>query len=289
MATFRHAIGKSTLAEGITVPRALEDWIEAPALGQKRQITLVFGDMRVHATLRRLANARGHVQIKYENKEGLPFRQWLALVFAASQTGVKGEYLEFERMEGDVFRVGAFAVSSQPLQRLEISEWIFHRSDEGVFQRLAPAREIPAIIHNVEFKTEESQNFYNGQMARLFADWNWQSERRVVPELPLKSDFVKGRVQVEVEFGNARTYYQDYVKFMLASHYKTAAFGILIVPTENFARSLCEVGRRRAIAKGRHSYSGMIHLEKIRRELDFLKFMLPTPFAIAGIGVKNYT
>lgn len=288
MTTFRHAIGKSTLAEGITVPKALEDWINAPALGQKREITLVFDNLRVHATLRRLANARGHVQIKYENKQSLPFREWLGRVFAASHSGVQGEYFELERIEGDVFRVVPLPVSHQPPSRLEISEWIFHRSDERVFQRLGSVREIPAIIRNVEFKSDAGQTFYNSQLARLFAEWNWESEKRVVPELPLKSDFVKGRVQAEVEFGNARTYYQDYVKFMLASHYKTAEFGILIVPTERFARSLCEVGRRKAIAKGRHSYSGMIHLEKVRRELDFLKFMLATSFAIAGIEPKNH-
>jgi hypothetical protein len=283
MTRFRYAVNKSTLTEGITVPKALEGWIDAPALGQKRQITLIFGETQVHATLRRLNNARGHVQIKYENKEGLLFRQWLARVFAASQTRMKGEYVEFERLRSDVFRVDAFPVSSQPSQRLEISEWIFHRSDQGVLQRLAPVREIPAIIHHVEFKTEGSQNFYNRQMARLFADWNWQSERRIVPELPLRSDFVKGPVLVEVEFGNARTYYQDYVKFLLASHYRTAEFGVLIVPTEDFARFLCEVGKRKAMAKGGHCYSGMIHLEKVRRELEFLKFMLPTPLVIAGI------
>jgi hypothetical protein len=32
----------------------------------------------------------------------------------------------------------------------------------------------------------------------------------------------------------------------------------------------------------------MIHLEKVRRELDFLKFLLPTPFAITGIGGKSH-
>jgi hypothetical protein len=285
--TFRHAIGKSTLAEGITVPRALEGWINAPPAGQKRKIVLVFDGQSVHATLRRLANAREHVQIKYETKQAYRFREWLGHVFAASREEVRGEYLELVRVEADTYRVVPFPVSSQPQARLEISEWIFHRSDEGVFQRLSSVREIPAIIGNVEFRAEEGQTFYNGQLAKQFADWSWESERRVVPELPLKSDFVKGCVQVEVEFGNARTYYQDYVKFMLAAHYKTAQFGILIVPTERFARSLCEVGRRRAMAKGRQSYSGMIHLEKVRRELSFLKFMLSTPFAIAGIGAKG--
>jgi len=100
---------------------------------------------------------------------------------------------------------------------------------------------------------------------------------------------MKGGVQVEVEFGNARVYYQDYIKFMLASRYKESHFGILLVPTEGFAHSLCDIGRRRAQARGRSSYSGMIHLEKVRRELRFLEFMLTTPFAVAGIGVKNGT
>ena len=70
MTVLRHAVGKSTLKEGIAVPKALEKWIGAPAAGQKRHIILMFENGRVRAILRRLANARKHVQIKYENKEG---------------------------------------------------------------------------------------------------------------------------------------------------------------------------------------------------------------------------
>ena len=130
--------------------------------------------------------------------------------------------------DDDVFEVVAFPVNSPPAGHLEVSEWIFHRSDEHVFQRLTAVREIPAIIQNVEFNSEEGQSFYNRQLARHFGSWNWQSEKKVIPQLPRKSDFVKDGVQVEVEFGNARTYYQDYVKFMLAYHQKTIEFGILI-------------------------------------------------------------
>ena len=35
----------------------------------------------------------------------------------------------------------------------------------------------------------------------------------------LKSDFAKDGAWVEIEFGNARTYYQDFLKFMLAFHH----------------------------------------------------------------------
>jgi hypothetical protein len=65
-----------------------------------------------------------------------------------------------------------------------------------------------------------------------------------------------------------------------------ASLGVLIVPTEGFAQTLCAVGLRKAIEKGRRSYSGMIHIEKVRRELPFLSFMLNMPLAVAGIGVR---
>ena len=159
LSTLRHQIGKSTLVEGMTVPGPFETWINAPALGQKREITLAFDGQRVPATLCRLANARGHVQVKYENRQSLPFREWLRRVFTASRSGAQGEYLELERVEGDVFNVLPLPVTRQPASRLEISEWIFHRSDDRVLQRLTSAREIPAIICNVAFSCDAGQNF----------------------------------------------------------------------------------------------------------------------------------
>ena len=69
---------------------------------------------------------------------------------------------------------------------------------------------------------------------------------RVVKELGLKCDFEKNGIWVEVEFGNARSYYQDYVKFMLAKKYRDARLGLLLCPTTSFASLLCELGRQRA-------------------------------------------
>ncbi len=285
MTVLRHAVGKSTLKEGIAVPKALEKWIGAPAAGQKKHIILTFENGRVRAILRRLANAREHVQIKYENKEGLPLRKWLASLFSPSEAGMEGEYLELERVALDTFRVHAFPMSCQPQERLTIVEWILHRTNERALQKFPAVKEIPAIVQSVEFSPLEGQAFYNRRLSHYFAAWKWQRERRVVPQLPLKSDFAKASVQVEVEFGNARTYYQDYIKFLLAFDQKLASLGVLIVPTEAFAQTLCAVGLRKAMEKGRSSYSGMIHIEKVRRELPLLSFLLKMPLAIAGIGV----
>lgn len=287
MRVLRHTVGRSTLVEGIAVPRLLENWIHAPPAGEKRNITLLFDDDQVSATLRRIANARGHVQIKYENRNAGRFREWLKRQFVASVSGMEGEYLELARVEGDIFRVHAFPLPCQSTHRLVVSEWIFHRTNERAFDRYSPIREIPAIVQTVEFSPIEGQAFYNRQLSQVFGKWEWEAEKRVIANLPLKSDFMKGMVQVEVEFGNARTYYQDYIKFLLAFNQKAAEIGVLLVPTEAFAHTLCSVGRKRALAKGRHSYSGMIHLEKVRRELAYLDFMLSMPVAIAGIGVHE--
>ena len=286
MTTLRHAVGKSTLTEGITVPKNLEGWIRAPVAGEKREISILFDDQQVNATLRRLANARGHVQIKYENKDAQAFRSWLNSLFSAAMNDMDGQYLELARVEEDTFRVNAYPLKYQPSKRLVVSDWIFHRTTIRSLEKYEAVREIPAMVQSVEFNADEGQVFYNRKLSHIFKEWNWEAEKRVIPSLPLKSDFKKGAVQVEVEFGNARTYYQDYIKFMLAFNQQAAEIGVLIVPTEKFARLLCEVGRQRALAKGRKSYSGMIHLEKVRRELAYLEFMLSMPLAIAGVGAN---
>lgn len=287
MTTFRHIIGRSTLAEGMAVPKALEEWFCAPVAGEKREITLLFEGGEVKATLRRIANARGNVQIKYESLAAHIFREWLRKTFFATENGMEGEYLELVRVNGDVFQVIPYPLSSQPSRRLTVSEWIFHRSSSRAFNKYVPILEIPAIVQSVEYRAAEGQSFYNHKLSHYFGEWKWDAEKSVVPSLQLKSDFMKGSVQVEIEFGNARTYYQDYIKFMLAFNQGVAEVGVLVVPTEEFARRLCEVGRKNAVAKGRHSYGGMIHIEKVRRELPYLEFMLKMPLAIAAIGVHD--
>lgn len=287
MTVLRHMIGKSTLAEGLAVPKSLESWIDAPSRGQKRELSLLFDDQRTTVILRRIANARGHVQIKYENKEGLPFRQWLASVFSPTEDDMGGEYIELHKAGYDTYRVYPFPLSEKPDDRLSVVEWIFHRTNERAFHSRDAVREIPAIVQSVQYRPAEGQAFYNHQLSRNFVSWEWRREQRAIPELPLKCDFIKNFVQVEVEFGNARSYYQDYIKFLLAFQQRTIKLGVLIVPTENFAHALCQVGQEKAKEKGRKSYSGMIHMEKVRRELPFLAFMLKMPLAIASIDVNS--
>jgi hypothetical protein len=86
-------------------------------------------------------------------------------------------------------------------------------------------------------------------------------------------------------------YYQDYIKFLLASRYKDARLGILLSPTNAFAQLLCDLGKQRAIVKKGPGpipkYSGMMSQEKAVRELPFLQFILTSRTVIAGIEIQS--
>lgn len=279
---FKHVIGKSSLEEGFTVSRAFEGWIGAPAKGDKRVITLLYGNSSISAILRRINNERGHVQIKYEGASGLGFREWLKTVFNKSASLPCGEYIEVHKIDLQTFRVVPFPLKEKS-DTLVVHDWLLHKNADS-YESGGALSEIQAIVQGIEFIETEGQAHYNEMFANQFSSWAWNNEKRVVPELGLKSDFEKDGAWVEVEFGNARTYYQDFLKFMIAFHHGTAQIGILVVPSESFAKHLCNVGRQRAEAKGRGSYSGMIHFEKVKREFQYLEFMLSMPIAIAGIG-----
>ena len=116
---------------------------------------------------------------------------------------------------------------------------------------------------------------------------------RVGQKVTYRPAIEKNGVWVEVEFGNARVYYQDYIKFLLALRHRTARLGILLCPTNAFAQLLCDLGQRRASVKSdgnskhRPSYSGMMSYEKAMRELPFLEFILTGSIVIAGIEIQG--
>ena len=134
---------------------------------------------------------------------------------------------------------------------------------------------------------------YNRLIHERLLDTGWRKEARILDEIGLRCDFEKSGIWLEVEFGNARAYYQDYVKFLLAHRYtEKTRFGVLLCPTAAFAQLLCELGQKRAAAKKRSqssrrpSYSGMMSYEKAMRELPFLEFMLTGSIVIAGLEIR---
>lgn len=284
---FRHLVGKSTLKEGITVHKNFEIFFDSPDSGHKKEIVLLFGDNQsAKVILRRLNNKRNHVQIKYTCDAHVPFINWLNAVFVATRKGTVGEFLEFQKISYNIFMVKPITIGMSHNAKLYIADSIFHKTNEEALKDIDTFSEIEKIISSIGFRVDENQTFYNLEIKKAFTNLQWDKEGRAIPELDIKYDFRKNAIQVEVEFGNARSYYQDYIKFMLSYLSKEIKVGLLITPTLGFASILCEIGKQKAIQRGRKSYSGMMQFEKAQKELSYLIPIFDMPIGILGIDVN---
>ena len=285
--TFKHLVGKSTLKEGITIHKNFESFFESPDLGQKKDITLLYGNNQsVQVVLRRLNNVRKHVQIKYTSKIHTPFTDWLNETFTETRKGTVGEFLEIEKVSSDVFKVIPVTKEMVHDAKLYIADSMYHKTDKESLLSNDSFAEVEKIISGISFKVDEGQAFYNREIERAFSALSWQKEGRVISELNLKYDYRKAALQVEVEFGNARSYYQDYIKFMLSYFSKQIHLGTLITPTLGFANILCEIGKQKALQRGRKTYSGMMHFEKALKEFQYLRPIFDMPIVILGIDIS---
>ena len=284
--TFKHLIGKSTLKEGIPIHKDFESFFDSPDSGQKKEITLYYGHNKsVTVVLRSLDNARKHVQIKYTNKTHALFVGWLNEVFAETKKGSIGEFLEFQKIDPDVFMLMPITIDMAHNAKLYVADSMFHKTDQTALKGDATFGEIEKIIKGISFKVNEGQSFYNREIQKGFSAYEWRREIKSIPELDLKCDYRKDSVQVEVEFGNARAYYQDYIKFMLSYFSKQIHLGILVTPTLGFVNILCEIGKQKALQRGRKTYSGMMHFEKVFKEFNYLKPIFDMPIVLLGIDI----
>ena len=285
--TFKHLIGKSTLKEGITVHKNFESFFGSPDSGQNKGITLLYGNNQsVQVVLRRLNNVRKHVQIKYTNKIHTFFVDWLNEVFTETRKGTIGEFLEIEKISPEVFKLIPITKDMAHNAKLYIADSMYHKADKESLSHNDSFVEIEKIISGISFKVDEGQAFYNREIERAFSSLSWQKEGKAIPKLELEYDYRKDAVQVEVEFGNARSYYQDYIKFMLSYFSKQIHLGTLITPTIGFANILCEIGKQKALQRGRKTYSGMMHFEKAFKEFHYLKPIFDMPIVMLGIDIS---
>ena len=185
----------------------------------------------------------------------------------------------------DVFKLRPITSDMAHNAKLYVADSMYHKTDQNILKGDVIFGEIEEIINGISFKVDEGQSFYNREIERAFSAHEWQGEIKAIPELDLKCDYRKDNIQVEVEFGNARAYYQDYIKFMLSYFSKQIHLGILVTPTLGFANILCEIGKHKALQRGRKTYSGMMHFEKAYKEFYFLQPIFDIPIVILGIDI----
>jgi len=93
--------------------------------------------------------------------------------------------------------------------KLYIADSMYHKADKESLSQNDSFVEVEKVINGISFKVDEGQSYYNREIERAFSSLSWQKGGKATPELDLKYDYRKAAVQVEVEFGNARAYYQD--------------------------------------------------------------------------------
>lgn len=285
---FLHPVGASTFKYGVTIPvEAQTERMCAIEKGGKVLVSILFGtEEPVMAEIRRLNNNPGHLQFRYENKSQERLRRYLSGIFGSTE---KGSLLEIEEIIPFTFLFKPILKNTTP--SLQISDMLLHRLKEKEIERFAEISQIRELLAAIEYDIGFSQSDYNSRINEGLTTKGWNREQKVVEELGLKCDFEKNGIWVEVEFGNARSYYQDYVKFMLAKKYRNARLGLLLCPTTSFASLLCELGRQRArenvVRERPPAYSGMMSYEKAARELPFLGFMFDMPIVVAGVEISG--
>jgi hypothetical protein len=292
--SFLHAVGQSSLRQGLAVPvMAQVGWLKEIPKGKNVAVTIVCGNgVSVPASLRRLNNARGHLQFRYESRQQAALRDYLNQAFG-KRADCKNALLRVTEVQPRVFLFEPVAAGRLRTAHLAICQPHFHNCSRQETEVLPEFNELQECFKAIQYNEAHGQAEYNRGIALGLRSMAWQDEARILTEIGLRCDFAKNGIWVEVEFGNARVYYQDYIKFLLASRYQHGRLGILLCPTNAFAQLLCDLGKQRALAKkaegtGRPpTYSGMMSYEKAIRELPFLQFMLTSRIVIAGIEIQG--
>lgn len=163
---FKHVVGKSTLKEGITIHKGFEGIFESPDTGQKTEVTLLYGNgQSVSVVLRRLNNIRKHGHIKYTSRAQAPFIEWLNATFEATKNGAIGEFLEFQKVSSDIFKVSPITLDMAHKANLYVADSVFHKIDRDTIKAEGSFLEIEKIVNSIGFKADEGQTYYNRLIA----------------------------------------------------------------------------------------------------------------------------
>lgn len=124
------------------------------------------------------------------------------------------------------------------------------------------------------------QKSMNSNLDREFEARDWVLQPLIVardrddgPATGLKGDYKKGRVQVEVQFGNMARWYTDVFKFQLSYSLGEIDVGVLVVPMRRFANLIDE---------------NVVNFERVARELPWAKMSLTLPIWVVGIEPDGY-
>ena len=151
---------------------------------------------------------------------------------------------------------------------MRFDSYSYRFADEVLNSKLNIKREIEEVIRYVKLPDNSKTPSYTKEFKIKFTEKGWENEPKVLPDLDLKADFRKGRIQVETQFSNVARYYADILKFQLSFGKDVIDIGVLILPKKKFAQRLG---------------SNVAFSERAIREIEHFKHVLTLPIWIIGV------
>jgi len=135
-------------------------------------------------------------------------------------------------------------------------------------KRVRKSKKTGEVVKTMIFATDQQQ--MNRLLDKEFKARKWSCQPLVTDDkiTNIKADYKRGRVQVEVQFGNMARWYTDVFKFQVSYSLGLIDVGILVVPMQDFANTIDE---------------NVAHYERVIRELPYAKMSLTLPIWVVGI------
>jgi len=165
------------------------------------------------------------------------------------------------------YRFGAEVLESPAFRDLKNDVLHIFRDLQNVPQ-LNPVKTRKRAGKTMTFTT--NQKGLNALLDEEFEKKGWEVHPLVTNDkvTNIKADYKKGRVQVEVQFGNMARWYTDVFKFQVSYSLGLIDVGILVVAMQEFASTIDE---------------NVAYYERVVRELPYAKMSITLPILIIGI------
>ncbi len=147
----------------------------------------------------------------------------------------------------------------------------YRYGEEVLNARLNTKREVSEAIRNISVPIAKGvQGDINAQVKDYLVKRGWETDVEVIPEQRITMDFLKDRVGMEVQFGNAARVYHDLLKLqtMSYSHRDLTDVGVIVTATLKVAKIMG---------------SNLAYFERVKRELPYYRSAIEVPLWVIGL------
>lgn len=274
--TYRHPVGKQTLAGYIEVrPRSKSFFGAEPGL-DGRQIEIRFGEgQKVAARYYRTSGKSHRLKIAYTGESGERFRSFLRKAFKMRKVRKPRGVLVFTRTGADLYMVQPESIQQATVEVLEVGP---HRYFEGArpISVLHPAMiDLPDRIQSVSFRNTITIRKARGLMRRALTAGGWEEVPAIGSGLALSGGLRRSGAQLH-EVLEAPDLYPALLSLAASFELGSIDLGVLLIADGNLASRL-------KVQDGGPSAS----LDRAVRNIRQLGFMIRGPICAIALNLRK--